>query len=63
MHKLGLWSFTWADYFSDLDVAACVFKENGPIETFDVAFESSQNKQQYGTKITGTEVREKSYDD
>ena len=40
MHKLGLWSFTWADYFSDLDVAACVFKENGPIETFDVALKA-----------------------
>ena len=28
-----------------------------PIETFNISFESTQNKQQYGSKITGTEVR------
>ena len=26
-----------------------------PIETFNISFESTQDKQQYGTKITGTE--------
>ena len=30
-----------------------------PIETFNISFESTQNKQQYGTKITCTEVRGK----
>ena len=29
----------------------------------DISFESTQNKQQYGTKIICTEVREKSYGD
>ena len=33
--------------------------ENVPIETFSISFESTQNKQQYGTKITSTEVRKK----
>ena len=28
------------------------------IETFNIPFESTQNKQQYDTKITCTEVRE-----
>ena len=28
-----------------------------PIETFNLSFESTQNKQQYDTKITSTEVR------
>ena len=28
-----------------------------PIRTFNISFESSQNKQQYGTKITCTEVK------
>ena len=28
-----------------------------PIETFNISFESTQNKQQYGAKITCTEVR------
>ena len=27
-----------------------------PIETFNTSLESTQNKQQYGTKITGTEL-------
>ena len=27
-----------------------------PIETFNISFESTQNKQQYGIKITCTEV-------
>ena len=43
--------------FSDLDVGACIFYENVPIETFNISFESTQNKQQYDTKITCTEVR------
>ena len=28
--------------------------ENVPIETFNITFESTQSKQQYGTKITCT---------
>ena len=43
------------DFFSDLDI----FQENVPIETFNISFESTQNKQQHGTKITCTEVRKK----
>ena len=43
--------------FNNLDVCACTFKENVPIETFHILFESTQNKLQYGTKITCTEVR------
>ena len=46
-------------FFSDFKDGACIFKENVPIETFNVLFESTQNKQQYGTKITYTEVRGK----
>ena len=47
-------------FFSDLDVGACVIKENVPIGAFNIAFESTQNKQlQYGTKIIGAEVRKK----
>ena len=35
-------------------------KKNVPIGAFNIAFESSQNKQlQYGTKIIGTEARKK----
>ena len=45
------------DFFSDLDVGAYIFKENVPIETFNIPIESTQNKQQYDTKITSTEVR------
>ena len=30
-----------------------------PIETFNIPFESTQNKQQYGTKITCTEIKVK----
>ena len=33
-------------------VGACAFKENVPIGTFNISFESTQNKQQYGTIIT-----------
>ena len=36
-----------------------VSSENVPIETFNISFESTQNKQHYGTKITCTEVRKK----
>ena len=43
--------------FSDLDVGACIFYKNVPIETFNISFESTQNKQQYGTNLTCTEVR------
>ena len=34
-----------------------------PIETFSISLESTQDKQQYDTKITGTEAREKRYGD
>ena len=34
-------------------------KKNVNIETFDISFESSQNKQQYATKITCTEYIKK----
>ena len=29
-----------------------------PIEIFNISFESTLNRQQYGTKITCTEIRE-----
>ena len=35
--------------FSGLDVAAHTFKDNVLMETFNISFESAQNKQQYGT--------------
>ena len=38
-------------FFSDLDVGACVFLENMPVEIFNITFESAQNKQQYATKL------------
>ena len=44
-----------AVFFSDLDVDACIFQENGPRETFSISFESTQNKQQHGTTITDIE--------
>ena len=55
------WVMTVSNYgcrFSDLDVGACIFQENVPIEISNISIESTQNKQQYGTKITCTEVRE-----
>ena len=36
--KLGVQSF-----FNDLDVGACVFYENVPIETFNLLFECTMN--------------------
>ena len=42
--------------FSDLDVGAHIFLENVPIEILNKSFESTQNKQQDGTKTTCTEV-------
>ena len=45
------------DFLSDLDVGACIFYENVSIETFNISFESTQNMQQYGTKITCAEVK------
>ena len=50
--KLGVQFF-----FSDLDVGTCIFYENVPIETFNISIESTQNQQQYGTKITCTKAR------
>ena len=44
-------------FFSGLDVGAYIFKENVSIEIFNISFESSQSKQQYGTKITGIEEK------
>ena len=41
--------------FSYFDVGACIFKENVLIEKFNILFEITQNKQQYGTKITCTD--------
>ena len=43
-------------FFSDLDVGACIFKDIVPIETFNVSFENTQNKQPCGTKTTWTEI-------
>ena len=40
MRELRLWNLT------------CIFYENVPVETFNILFESTQNKQQYGTNIT-----------
>ena len=37
------WSFGGADLFCDLDVGACIFQENMPIETVNTLFESTQN--------------------
>ena len=34
-------------------------QQNVPIETFNISFESTQNMQPYGTKITCTEVKKK----
>ena len=39
-------------YLSDRAVGACIFKENVSLETFNISFESTQNMQQYGTKVT-----------
>ena len=61
MHGLGVSKFGVQIYYfftlRDLDVGACIFKEYMPIETFNISFESTQHKQQYGTKITSTEIR------
>ena len=38
------------------------YKENVPLERFNIPIESTQNKQQYGTKMSCTEERGKSYD-
>ena len=38
---------TWGtDFFSDIDV------KNVPVETFNISFESIQNKKHFGTEIT-----------
>ena len=36
--KLGVQSF-----FNDLDIGACIFYENVPIETFSIIFECTMN--------------------
>ena len=46
---------TWGSFFLfflDHDVGTFIFQENVPVETFNISSESTQNKQQYGTKIT-----------
>ena len=54
---MGYDSQTWgADFFCDHDVGACFLV---PIETFNTLFKSTQNKQQYATIITCTDVRKK----
>ena len=45
--------------FSDLDFGVCILYENVPIDTFNILFKSTQNKQQHGTKISCTRVRKK----
>ena len=45
-------------FFCDLILVHVSFKENVPIDTFNISLESTQNKPQYGTKITFTEIRE-----
>ena len=57
---LSMHAWVMASFFPrDLDVGECIIKENVPIETFNISFESTQNMQQYGTKIACTEVRKK----
>ena len=46
-------------FFSGLDVGACIFLENVPIETFNISLESTENKQQYGTKMQEQEEGKK----
>ena len=46
---------------SDLDVTACIFKEKVFIKTFNIFLESTQNKQQFNSKISYTQERKKSY--
>ena len=50
----GVWG---CRFFSDLDVGALSYKKIVPIEIFNISFESTQNKLQYGIKITSTEAR------
>ena len=45
-------------FFSDLDVHV---SESVPIKIFSMSFESTLSEQQYGTNITFTKVRGKSY--
>ena len=41
------------------NVGARIFEDNVPTWTFSISIESTQNKQQYGTKIICTEDRKK----
>ena len=36
-----------------------LIQENVLVDTFNISFESTQNKQEYGTQMTFTEVRKK----
>ena len=52
---------TWrAAFFSEL-MLVHVSSKKLPIETFNISFECTRNMQQYGSKITCTEVRVRSY--
>ena len=51
--------FRKCSFLSDFDAAGRIFQENEPVEIFNISFESTQNKQQYGPKIICTEVRKK----
>ena len=44
-------------FSSDFDVVHDSSKKNVPIVTFNMLFENTQNKKQYGIKITCTEIR------
>ena len=57
------WGFGGAGFFNDLDVGACIFLEHVPIETLNISFESTPNKQQCDTKITCNRCKEKNYGD
>ena len=58
---VGFWMLSFS-IFSNLDISACIFKANDPLDTCSISFGSTQNKQQYDTKITATDFK-KSYVD
>ena len=44
---------------SDLYITAFIFEEKVSIKTFNISLESTQNKQQFDTKISYTQERRK----
>ena len=44
-----------AGFFSDLDVGPCIYKENVPIETFNISIQSTEFNQQCDNKIISIE--------